>query len=163
MNNKEGTAGLIVNEQGDKAGWHSPCPDHNRKIKSQLLEMIRLMLIAGVGGFLGTCLRFLAGRYMHHIAPAAAFPWGTFAVNVAGSLLIGILYGLADKHHLLSPATSALLITGFCGGLTTFSSFADDLWVLLAERHQVLFVIYLVMSFALGLTMVMLGRAVVKG
>lgn len=124
--------------------------------------MIRLMLIAGAGGFLGTCLRFLVGRYMHHIAPNSAFPWGTFAVNVVGSLLIGVLYGLSERHHLLSPAASALLITGLCGGLTTFSSFADDLYLLLAERHQVLFVVYLVMSFALGLTMVMLGRAVIK-
>ena len=94
------------------------------------------MLIAGLGGFLGTCLRYLVGRYIHHIAPAANFPWGTFAVNVVGSLLIGLLYGLAERHRLLSPALSALLITGFCGGLTTFSSFSDDLYRLRLNREE---------------------------
>jgi len=120
------------------------------------------MLIAGLGGFLGTCLRYLVGRYINHIAPAANFPWGTFAVNVVGSLLIGLLYGLAERHRLLSPALSALLITGFCGGLTTFSSFSDDLYRLLSDEHWGLFTLYLSLSFALGLTMVMIGREIVR-
>ncbi len=120
------------------------------------------MLFAGVGGFLGTCLRFLVGRYTHHIAPEALFPWGTFAVNILGSLLIGLFYGLAERHHLLTPASSALLITGLCGGLTTFSSFADDVYLLLADRHWLCFVCYATLSFGLGLLMVFLGREVIR-
>ncbi len=123
---------------------------------------MKLMLIAGFGGFLGTCLRYLVGRYMHHVAPAATFPWGTFAVNIMGSLLIGLLYGLAERHRLLSPALSAWLITGFCGGLTTFSSLSDDLYRLLSEQHWGLFILYLSLSFALGLTMVMIGREIIR-
>lgn len=123
---------------------------------------MKLMLIAGIGGFLGTCLRYLVGRYVHYIAPAATFPWGTFAVNVMGSLLIGVLYGLAERHQLLSPAASALLITGFCGGLTTFSSFADDLYRLLSDHHWPALILYLTLSFALSLTMVLLGREIIR-
>ncbi len=89
--------------------------------------MLKLMLVAGAGGFFGTCLRYLSGKLFHWLAPASAFPWSTLTVNVVGSLLIGIFYGLADRHNMLTPAMNVFLITGFCGGLTTFSSFADDL------------------------------------
>ncbi len=87
--------------------------------------MLKLMLVAGAGGFFGTCLRYLSGKLFHWLAPASAFPWSTLTVNVVGSLLIGIFYGLADRHNMLTPAMNVFLITGFCGGLTTFSSFAD--------------------------------------
>uniref|UniRef100_UPI004055E2DA fluoride efflux transporter CrcB n=1 Tax=Alistipes sp. TaxID=1872444 RepID=UPI004055E2DA len=125
--------------------------------------MWKLMLWAGAGGFVGTCLRFLVGRYVQWIAPTTHFPWGTFIVNVVGSLLIGILYGLVERYNLLSPHLSALLITGLCGGLTTFSSFADDLYKLLLAHHWGVFVLYLSLSFTLGLVMVFLGRELVEG
>lgn len=125
--------------------------------------MWKLILCAGMGGFLGTALRFLVGRYVHWVAPAALFPWATLIVNVLGALLIGILYGLAERHALLTPALSALLITGFCGGLTTFSSFADDLYQLFTGSHYLPFVLYLSLTFTLGLVMVFVGRGLVVG
>ena len=81
------------------------------------------MLIAGLGGFIGTCLRFLTGK-IFHFAGAEAFPWGTFTVNLIGSFVIGIFFGMAEKTHLISPSMNVFLITGFCGGFTTFSSFS---------------------------------------
>lgn len=123
--------------------------------------MFKLLLIAGAGGFIGTCLRYLTGKLLHTATPAA-FPWGTFAVNVAGCLLIGIFYGLAERHHPISPALNVFLITGLCGGLTTFSSFADDLWLQLDGRHFLLFALYLLSSIALGLLMVWFGRSLVR-
>jgi len=120
------------------------------------------MLIAGLGGFLGTCLRFLTGKFCRAFF-VSAFPWGTFTVNIVGSFIIGILFGAAEKTDLISPSMNVLLITGFCGGFTTFSSFADDMFLLLQQRHWLLFALYVCLSFALGLLMVWLGRSVVKG
>ncbi|MDE5636801.1 MAG: fluoride efflux transporter CrcB, partial [Alistipes sp.] len=96
--------------------------------------MFKAMIIAGLGGFVGTCLRFLTGKLCHVVWAHSAFPWGTFAVNVVGSFLIGILFGLAEKNNVISPSMNVLLITGFCGGFTTFSSLADDMFLLLQQK-----------------------------
>lgn len=116
------------------------------------------MLCAGVGGFVGSCLRFLTGRFFHFSVPNSLFPWSTLIVNLVGCFLIGLLYGLAERHHLLSPAMSALLITGFCGGFTTFSSFADDGYRLIAAEQIGLFGLYTLVSLFFGLVMVFFGR-----
>lgn len=123
--------------------------------------MIKAMLIAGMGGFIGTCLRFLTGKLCHAIC-VSAFPWGTFTVNVIGSFLIGIFFGLAEKGNLISSSMNLFLITGFCGGFTTFSSMADDMYLLLQQRHWGYFGLYVSLSFALGLVLVWLGRSLVK-
>ena len=114
------------------------------------------MLVAGLGGFVGTCLRFLTGK-LFHFAGAAAFPWGTFTVN-----LIGIFFGMAEKTHLISPTLNVFLITGFCGGFTTFSSFSDDMFLLLEHKQWLGFGLYVGLSFVLGLLLVWLGRALIK-
>lgn len=119
------------------------------------------MIIAGLGGFLGTCLRFLTGKLCHAVT-ASVFPWGTFAVNVVGSLVIGVFFGLAERSHVISPSMNVFLITGFCGGFTTFSSFADDMYLLLQQKHWAAFGLYVGLSFVLGLAMVWLGRSMVK-
>ena len=89
--------------------------------------MIKMMLIAGAGGFAGTCSRFLIGKWTAGIYHGA-FPMGTFLVNVIGCFIIGLLLGLIEKTHVMTPEENVLLITGFCGGFTTFSAFADDMW-----------------------------------
>jgi CrcB protein len=125
-------------------------------------DMLKSMFIAGLGGFIGTCLRYLTGKMCHALV-VAAFPWGTFVVNIVGSFLIGIFFALAEKGGVISPAMNVFLITGFCGGLTTFSSFADDMYLLLQQRHWIVFLLYATLTFALGLLMVLLGRWAVKG
>lgn len=119
------------------------------------------MIIAGLGGFIGTCLRFLTGK-LAHVITASAFPWGTFAVNIIGSFVIGIFFGLAEKSHVISPSMNVFLITGFCGGFTTFSSFADDMYLLLQQKHWLYFGLYVGLSFILGLLLVWLGRSIIK-
>lgn len=119
------------------------------------------MLIAGLGGFVGTCLRFLTGK-LCHLLFVSAFPWGTFAVNIIGSFVIGIFFGLAEKTQVISPQMNVFLITGFCGGFTTFSSLADDMYLLLQQKQWLYFGLYAGLSFALGLLLVWLGRSVVK-
>jgi CrcB protein len=123
--------------------------------------MIKMMLLAGCGGFVGTALRFLTGKLCAHIS-LGGFPLGTFMVNIVGGFLIGLLLGLAEGRGALSPSASALLVTGFCGGFTTFSTFADDMFLMLNKGQIMLFVLYLFMSLAIGIALVWLGRSLVR-
>lgn len=123
--------------------------------------MFKAMLIAGLGGFLGTCLRYLVGKLSHFIC-SSPFPWGTLAVNLIGSFIIGIFFGLAEKSHLISSQMNVFLITGFCGGFTTFSSFSDDMFLLLQNRHWGYFTVYFLGSIVFGLLLVWLGRSLIK-
>lgn len=123
--------------------------------------MMKMMLLAGVGGFVGTCLRYLTGR-LCHLWSLGGFPLGTFVVNVVGCFVIGALLGLAERENILSPTMNVMLVTGFCGGFTTFSSFADDIFLLMQQRNWMLLTLYAGLSLVLGVAMVWLGRAVVK-
>ena len=122
--------------------------------------MIKMMLLAGTGGFLGTCLRFLTGRLCTALG-ATLFPWATLVVNVVGSFVIGVLFGAAERTSLITTAMNALLITGFCGGFTTFSSFSHDMLGLIEQRQYHYFALYTLLSLVLGLVMVWAGREVV--
>lgn len=90
------------------------------------------------------------------------FPWGTFAVNMIGCFVIGILFGLIDRGVDLSPQMRALLITGFCGGFTTFSTFAHENYLLFNESRFWILFLYAVISFALGLLLAHLGHALTR-
>ena len=127
-----------------------------------LYTMIKTMLIAGLGGFVGTCMRFLTGK-LCNLLVVGAFPLGTFAVNIVGSFIIGLLFGAAERTHAITPAMSALLITGFCGGFTTFSTFADDIYLLLQNRHYLTLAIYAGGTIVLGIALVWAGRTLMKG
>lgn len=120
-----------------------------------------MMLIAGAGGFAGTCSRFLIGKWTADIYHGA-FPMGTFLVNVIGCFIIGLLLGLIEKTHVMTPEENVLLITGFCGGFTTFSAFADDMWRLVHKGDWTTFGIYLATSVILGVLLVWAGRALVR-
>lgn len=123
--------------------------------------LIKSILLVGSGGFIGSVLRFLVARYIQQQA-SSAFPWGTFAVNIIGSLIIGIVYGLSDKTALVSSETRLFLAVGFCGGFTTFSSFANDALLLLQGRELFSFALYMSVSFFAGLIMVFAGRLLVN-
>ena len=123
--------------------------------------MIKAMLIAGLGGFMGTCLRYLTGR-LCHLWELGGFPLGTFVVNIVGSFIIGALLGLAERNNFVTPTMNVLLVTGFCGGFTTFSSFADDIFLLMQQRNWTIFAIYTSLSIILGVFFVWIGRSAVK-
>lgn len=83
--------------------------------------MIRELIAVGIGGAAGSAARYAISCWMLAGHTLLGFPAGTFAVNAAGSLLIGILL-----ESLSSAAAGWLLVTGFCGGFTTFSTFSAD-------------------------------------
>ena len=123
--------------------------------------MIKSILIAGTGGFIGTVLRFLVARYFQENT-FSLFPWGTFTVNIVGSLLIGIFYGMSERGNLLSPEVRVFLTVGICGGFTTFSSLTNDAFMLLQEKEWLKLSLYASLSFFLGLVAVYFGRTLIK-
>nr|WP_246456006.1 fluoride efflux transporter CrcB [Ruficoccus amylovorans] len=86
-------------------------------------------LSIALGGALGAVSRAVIGIWI-----PAEYPWATLAVNVIGSLLIGFIFGLEAFHH-LNPHLRLLLTTGFCGGLTTFSTFSYQTMALFREGN----------------------------
>ena len=122
--------------------------------------MIKLLLIAGTGGFIGTISRFLVSRYFQNLF-LSSFPFGTFIVNVSGCLLIGLFYGLAQKGNFLNPEWRMLLIVGFCGGFTTFSTFASENLALLKDGNFFYFALYTGLSVFLGLMATYLGNVLI--
>jgi CrcB protein len=122
--------------------------------------MIRLIMIAGAGGFLGTVSRFLTSRYFQNLI-LSSFPFGTFIVNITGCLLIGIFFGLSEKGNLLSPEWRMFLTVGFCGGFTTFSTFAGENIALLKDGNFFYFALYTGLSVFLGLMATFLGNSIV--
>ncbi len=123
--------------------------------------MLKTILIIGTGGFLGSVSRYLVAKFVQGHA-LSSFPWGTFLVNVLGCLLIGLFYGLAEKGTILSPGVRLFLTVGFCGGFTTFSTFAIENLALMRDGAFFLFLLYTGLSIFLGLLAVYLGHLITK-
>lgn len=123
--------------------------------------MIKMMLIAGAGGFVGTCCRYLVTRWCAMLF-SGSWPLGTFLVNVAGCFVFGVLLGLFEKAQTVSTTESLLLVTGFCGGFTTFSAFAGEVCLLGDKGQFVTSLVYLLASVTLGVIMVIAGRALIR-
>lgn len=112
--------------------------------------MNRILILTGAGGLLGSICRYLAASFFTKAFPSA-FPYGTFIVNISGCFLIGIFYGISERYTWLTPAWRIFLTTGFCGGYTTFSSFAFENVKLLQASAYLTLALYSLGSFALGL------------
>ncbi len=123
--------------------------------------MVKSILVVGFGGFIGTVLRFLISRYFQENV-ASVFPWSTFTVNIIGSLIIGIIFGLSEKGDFLNPEFRLFLTVGICGGFTTFSSLSNDAFILLRQQEWLRFAFYTSFSFFLGLIAVYSGRFITK-
>ena len=110
----------------------------------------------GIGGAAGSMLRYGIGavvsRYVAH-----TFPIGTFSINVIGSLIIGILFGLVARNQWLQEGGMLLLASGFCGGFTTFSTFALENVNLMQKGQSLMAFIYLGASVIVGLLLCRMG------
>ena len=118
------------------------------------------VLLVFLGGGVGSALRYVVGKYLN--SAATGIPYGTFAANILGSFLIGLLLGWSIKNHALSPQLTLLLATGFCGGFTTFSTFAYENHVFLKAGDFGSFALYAIGSFALGIIAVFTGMWLAK-
>ncbi len=117
--------------------------------------MIKDLLLVGLGSGLGGMCRYLVSQLL--VTTQNGFPWGTFTVNIVGSLLIGLLWGLSSRLPSLSPALTLLFMVGFCGGFTTFSTFSREGLSLLQMQNYTLFLLYTLGSVVLGILAVMVG------
>lgn len=88
------------------------------------------VLAAGAGGFFGCAMRYLLSSFIYRHSSISALPLGTLAVNILGSFIIGLVGGYTLSKSHLPPALNALIVTGFLGGLTTFSSFSLETYQL---------------------------------
>ncbi|MUP44228.1 fluoride efflux transporter CrcB [Gramella sp. BOM4] len=116
--------------------------------------MIKNLLLVFIGGGLGSSLRFLISRYLN---TGSMIPYGTFLVNVLGSLLIGIILGWSIKNDSLNSPMNFLLGIGFCGGFTTFSTFSFENYSLLKTGDYWAFSLYFFGSLLLGILAVLSG------
>ena len=123
--------------------------------------MIKNFLIVGLGGAVGSMLRYAVQKFFQ-AQTAAAFPTGTLLVNIAGCFLIGILWSLVSRSLTWNDEMKLLLMTGFCGGFTTFSAFTLEGIGLLKENKTALFVIYLTASVVGGLLATFIGIRIAK-
>lgn len=123
--------------------------------------MMKPILLVGFGGFIGSVARFLVSKYFQENY-ATVFPWSTFTVNILGSLIIGIIFGISEKSDLISSDMRLFLAVGICGGFTTFSTFSNDAFLLLRGQEWIRFALYISLSFFLGLMAVYFGRLLTK-
>lgn len=121
---------------------------------------MKQLLFVFIGGGFGSVLRFLIGKWLNN--SENGIPYGTFVANILGSLLIGIILGYAAKSDALSQNHTLLLATGFCGGFTTFSTFAYENHIFLKSGDFTSFAFYTIASFVIGFLAVFVGMYLVK-
>lgn len=121
---------------------------------------MKQLFLVFIGGGFGSVARFLVGRFLNN--SSNGFPYGTFIANVLGSLLIGFVLGYAAKNSALTENHTLLLATGFCGGFTTFSTFAYENHLFLKSGDFMTFGLYTIASFTVGFLAVFLGLYLAK-
>ena len=120
-----------------------------------------IVLIA-VGGAAGAVARYLVDMTISQRWPSA-FPWGTLAVNLSGSLVLGVLFALTVERGVLPASSRAPVMIGFIGAYTTFSTFMLESWRLVEDGAVGLAVANIVGSCLLGLVAVFIGLAIGRG
>ncbi len=119
------------------------------------------VLWVGLGGGVGAIVRYGLGLWIvGRLGPA--FPFHTLLINVTGSFLIGILLTLLTERFLVDPAWRLLLVVGFLGGYTTFSSYTFEALALLEAGERLGAVLYVVASNGLGLAAALLGIVIAR-
>ena len=118
--------------------------------------MLKTALIIAFGGGLGSILRYftsvLVSKYW-----SSNFPLATFIVNSMGCLLLGFIIGLLEKNQLSDSRLKWFLVTGICGGLTTFSAFGMENYNLFQNNNSLLAFVYIAMSIVIGLLAIWFG------
>jgi fluoride exporter len=115
----------------------------------KVFESMRIILLIGTGGFIGSVFRYLLAQFVQGKF-LSAFPFGTMAVNIIGCFLIGLIFGASEKG-VLNQEWRLFLATGICGGFTTFSSFSNETVALLRGGQTWYAFSYVAASLIIGL------------
>lgn len=116
------------------------------------------ILLIGLGGCLGSVLRYLVSGYVQQVTKSVEFPYGTLAVNLLGCFIIGFLSQLADTRGVFTAESRTFAFVGFLGGFTTFSTFGNESMNLLRDGENVFALVNVGTHIAFGLGAVWLGR-----
>ncbi len=116
---------------------------------------MKALIYIFIGGGTGSVLRYLFTIFVNRQTDTF-FPWGTFAVNIIGCILIGLFYTITSKMYITNEIRMMLTI-GLCGGFTTFSTFCNENLSLLQDGHYLTFFSYVIASIVLGILGVMFG------
>jgi len=119
------------------------------------------MLLVGVGGFIGSVLRYWMSGYVQQLTKNSVFPLGTFAVNVLGCFIIGFLSQLAEDYGVFTVEARLFVFIGFLGGFTTFSTFGNETMNLLRDGQALLSFGNITGQVVFGLGARWLGRSMV--
>jgi fluoride exporter len=122
---------------------------------------LKTLIIIGIGGGLGSVLRYLTTILVNKYIQSN-FPCATFVTNILGCLLIGLFFGYLEKHNAISQELKFFLITGLCGGYTTFSTFSNENIQLLQNNQLLLAFLYIGLSIFVGLMATWFGLTIAK-
>ena len=120
------------------------------------------LLLVASGGAIGSLLRYITALSFTKVFPPDSIPFSTLVINIAGSLLIGIVFGMAERFQWMTPALRLFLATGICGGYTTFSAFAYENVSLLQKGNFTGFALYASLSFILTLAAAFAGVSLAR-
>lgn len=123
--------------------------------------MLKTILYIAIGGAIGSVLRFLIAVLVSKFW-SNNFPLATFIANVIGCFLIGLFIGILAKNNLAESTIKWFLVTGFCGGFTTFSAFGIENYNLFQSNNALMAFGYIALSIILGLFAVWFGLFVSK-
>lgn len=121
---------------------------------------MKALLLVFLGGGVGSAARYAIGKVLN--STQTDIPYGTLTVNILGSLCIGVFMGLSIKNSGISNNVLLLITTGFCGGFTTFSTFAYENLTLLKNGDTITFLLYVLVSLVMGLIAVFSGIGIAK-
>ena len=122
-----------------------------------MINTLKLFLWVGAGGAVGSCLRYL----FYVLMKEYNFPYATLLVNILGSFLIGLLFAVNIKNEFFSKELNLFLMTGLCGGFTTFSAFSLENMALLQDGKIGTCIFYITLSIAAGLFATCLGYKII--
>jgi CrcB protein len=118
------------------------------------------IFLVGIGGFIGSVMRYLASGYVQQASRSVDFPYGTLAVNVVGCFVIGFLSQLAEGRGVFTSEARLFVFTGILGGFTTFSSFGNETINLVRGSQMMNAFANVGANVVIGLFAVWLGRTV---
>ncbi|MGN0236607.1 MAG: fluoride efflux transporter FluC [Lepagella sp.] len=138
--------------------------------------MLKLLLSAFIGSGIGGAIRFFVSHFFSSRSSLSSitsstecapffslFPWHTFLVNIAGCFIIGLVYACVDHNiFTLSSEMKTFLTVGICGGLTTFSTFSHESFLLFQSGHPVTALCYIILSLLLGIGAALLGHLLIR-